>query len=109
MTLTPEEMLAFKRFTLSITEKPRPLESQPCVREGVFLWCEDWEIIEISKYFFNGRDMYFTDPPPNRLKHNPLWSKEDIAAKAEALWEAQGSAAKVLEVLHARRSNGHPH
>ena len=73
-----EDILKLKRYCQSIIHKPLPIESQKCIREGDQIWLVDWEIIEICKYLFNGAAMYRDDPPPNRLKHNTIWSKEVI-------------------------------
>lgn len=100
-----EETIKLKRFCQEIINKPRPMEDQPHAREGVFLWCEDWEIIEILKYFFNGKEGYFGDPPPNRLKNNPLWSKEKIEEKALNLMEAYKDADGIIEYFRANRAS----
>ena len=102
-----EEILALKLFCQEICTRPRPLDIQPCKREGIFLWCQDWELIEICKYLFNGKDAYYGDPPPNRLKFNPLWSKDDIATKAEGLIKDLVNADKIIEYLRSVR-NGNP-
>lgn len=104
----PDEILQLKRFLQSIIEKPMPMDTQHPVRDGVFLWCDEWEMIEILKYLFNGREMYILDPPPNRLKNNPLWSKEDIMQKAEALIAEHFSAAAIIETLKRKREQNAP-
>lgn len=101
-----EDALKFKNFCQSVINRPRAFADQPCKREGVFIWCDDWEIIELCKYFFNGREAYYGDPPPNRLKLNPLWSKDDIAAKAEALVADHKEADAIIEALRGRRNHG---
>ena len=85
MTFSDKDIIKLKRFTESIIADPRPLDKQSCVSKNGKLWCEDWEIIEICKYIFNGKSMYYGDPPPNRLKNNDLWSKEKIEEQAEKL------------------------
>lgn len=99
-----EDILKFKIYCQSITMTPRPLEAQPHTRGAGRLWCEDWEIIEVLKYLFHGRELYLGDPPPNRLKNNPLWSQEDIIAKAEALKEQFKDADEIIEHLRSRRN-----
>ena len=100
---TDDEILQLKRYLQTIIDKPRRMDEQPHRREGVFLFCEDWEIIEILKYLFNGAPTYDADPPPNRLKHNPLWSKAAIAAQAEQLLATYGSAELIIDALRRRR------
>lgn len=98
------DRLAFKNFCQSITDNPRPIESQFNVRQDGFLWCDDWEIIELCKYFFNGHEGYLGDPPPNRLKKNPLWSKEKIVSFATALKDEFQTTEAIIEHLRKRRT-----
>jgi len=97
------DTLALKTYCQSITIKPRRFDQQSFKREGVFLWCDDWEIIEILKYLFHGKEVYYGDPPPNRLKNNPLWSKEDIEKKAESLIAEFKTSDAIIENLKQRR------
>ena len=101
---TDADKLEFKRFCQSIIESPRPMDDCNMKRSGAFIWCDEWEIIEILKYLFNGPDMYAQDPPPNRLKNNPLWSKEEIVAKAEGLIKVYSTAENIIGALKARRA-----
>ncbi len=101
-----EDCLKFRIFCQSIIVSPRPIDAQYHKREGIFIWCEDWEIIELCKYLFHGRELYYGDPPPNRLKFNPLWSKDDIAEKAEKLIAEFKDADSIIEHLRKRRTNG---
>ena len=71
--LNDQDILKIKRYCQEIINRPRPIEDQAHRKQGGCLWCRDWEIIELTKYLFNGRSAYFGDPPPNRLKNNPLW------------------------------------
>jgi hypothetical protein len=103
---SPEEILALKEFCQRIINRPRPIDDQPHKREGIFVWCEDWEMIEICKYLFNGREAYYGDPPPNRLKFNPLWSKDKIAESAETLTRTFNSVKEIIDVLEERRNHG---
>lgn len=100
-----EDVLKLRRFCQSIISNPRSMDNQPCTRIGSMMWCEDWEIIEICKYLFHGSQLYHGDPPPNRLKNNTLWSKEDIAAKSEKLIEILKTADDIIEYLKRRREN----
>lgn len=102
---TRDDEIALRNYCQVVIMKPRRMEDQPHVRQGIHLWCDDWEIIEILKYFFNGREGYFGDPPPNRLKKNPLWSKEDIASKAEQmLVKYDKDVHKIILALKCRRT-----
>ena len=80
-----EQIRVFENYLQKIIERPRTIDSQPHIRKNGFLWCDDWRIIEILKYLINGREMYIGDPPPNRLKNNPLWTKDMIMCQAEEL------------------------
>ena len=104
MDLTESDRIQLKRFVQRVTERPAPIEVQPNRREGVFLWCEDWELIELGKCLFMGNDVYLNDPPPRRLRYNPLWSQADIVAKAEALRQKYaGNAGEIINDLESRR------
>ncbi len=98
-----EDQLIFMNYLQKLIEKPRRIQDQPHTRDGRFLWCEDWEIIEVLKYFFNGHEGYMGDPPPNRLKDNPLWSKEQIVAYAKQLLEENKTPDAIIEALKTRR------
>lgn len=83
MQFNETQLTSIKNYCQRIIERPLPRGVQKWVTDGKHCWCEDWEAIEICKYLFNGREAYIGDPPPNRLKDNPLWSKEEIMAKGE--------------------------
>lgn len=104
-TFNEEDILKLNKFCHEIVTHPRRLEKQKCVREGSFIWCEDWEIIEILKYLFN-EELYLSDPLPNRLKGNPLWSQQDIIKKAEALVAEHKTADKIIAVLKEKAKHG---
>ena len=103
MTFSKEDILALKNYCQWITEHPRPIDKQLHVQQQGFLWCDDWRIIEILKYFFNGEPMYLSDPPPNRLKANPLWSKDVILAQAEHLYEEYKTAEGIINHFKQQR------
>ena len=101
---TQEEYLKYKNFVQKITSKPAPIEDQPHKREGLFLWCEDWELIELGKFLFMGKSTYLGDPPPRRLKFNPLFNQEKIISDGEALLNKyNGDAEKIIQSLEERR------
>ena len=103
MFFLPDDILKLKNFCQQITDKPRPLNAQWNVRKDGFIWCADWKIIELLKYFFNGREMYIGDPPPNRLKKNPLWNKEAIMEEAELIKTFCSDTDAIIEYLKKLR------
>lgn len=102
---TQDEGLQFKIYLQSIINNPRTMDQQAHTRSNGFMWCDDWEIIEILKYFFNGPEGYDGDPPPNRLKRNPLWSKAEIVNKAEQLKACYETPDKIIQYFRLRREN----
>lgn len=102
--MSPEGALKVKNFVQSITERPAPIESQPFKREGIFTWCDDWELIELGKCLFMGKEVYLGDPPPRRLKFNPLFDQAGIVQAVDALLQKHGGDAdKIIEELETRR------
>lgn len=101
--LSAEDKVKLKRLCQEIIDKPRMMEDQPHQRKGKYLWCEDWEMIEILKYLFLGKDEYHRDPPPNRLKGNPLWSKSDIEGKVLHLMEMNPKVESIIEIIRTVR------
>ena len=99
-----DDIIKLKRFCQEIISKPRPMEDQPSERRDGFLWCRDWEIIEILKYLFLGHDIYMMELPPRRLKNNPLWSKAEIEKKASLLLPLSGHADRIIEQLRVYRN-----
>lgn len=98
-----EEILKLKIFCQTITRSPRSLDQQPNTRQNGKSFCDDWEIIEIIKFLFNG-ELYWGDPLPNRLKNNPLFlGKQDIANKANKLIQELNSVDAIIEHLKQRR------
>ncbi len=107
MNFIRDDILKIQNFCQSIIEKPRPINAQPHKQENGSMWCEDWELIEICKYFYNGRDFYYQDPPPNRLKKNKIWPGKDfIAQEAEKVCaECSGNMDRIVEALKRRRDD----
>lgn len=103
MNFTVQEILNLKTFCQTITRDPRSFEEQFHVRQDEFIWCRDWEIIEICKCLFNGRDMYIQDPEPNRLKRNPFFSKEIIMKKADEITEKFKTVDAIISFLKEER------
>lgn len=79
---TDNGIRGLQEFLQNVIFRPLPLDSQITVRDGDKIWCQDWEVIELCKCLWHGEDVYRADPPPNRLKNNPLWSKDAIIEKA---------------------------
>jgi len=77
---TEKEIIQLKEYLSSIIGNPTPFSKQKSVfgPDKFCQWCEEWELIEMLKYLINGKNNYFLDPPPNRLKKSTLWSKEKI-------------------------------
>jgi len=55
-----------------------PLEDQEHIGEGKNLWCLDWWVIEIGKYFFEGEVDYVRFPLARRCENNDNFKKKDI-------------------------------
>lgn len=104
MKFTENEIIKLRRFCQAIINNPRPFDNQPSQRDGIYLWCEDWEIIEVLKFMFLGREIYYADPPPNRLKNNHLWSQDEISRKAEDLMDRYRNVDNIIEFLKTERS-----
>lgn len=102
--MTTHEIIQLKRFCQEIINTPKAIEEQPSIREGSFLWCADWEMIEIMKYLFLGETVYFVELPPRRLRNNPLWSKEAIKTKVEELLKVYETTEKIIEALRHERN-----
>ena len=82
--LDEKEKTVLKEHLQRIIGIPVPFDKQKSIfgKNHVCLWCEEWEIIEMLKFLFNGKDNYYLDPPPNRIKDSiGLWSKESIEKK----------------------------
>ncbi len=99
MIFSDEDLLKLKNYLQRVIDKPRWISHQPHVQKGEFLWCDDWRIIEILKYLIYGPAAYEQDPPPNRLKNNPLWSKEQIVKDAEEMWKTCVSADNLITIF----------
>lgn len=106
MSFNAEDILKFKRYCQEICFKPLPLSAQACQRQGTYLWCLDWEMIELLKCLFNGSGAYLGDPPPRRLRNNPLWSKDTIISKVYTLIAEYKTAEKIIEYLREVRNGG---
>jgi len=99
MTFSEDDLLKLKNYLQQIIDKPRWISHQPHVRQGPHLWCDDWRIIEVLKYLIYGAAAYEQDPPPNRLKNNPLWSKAQIVADADELYRTCVSADNLINIF----------
>jgi hypothetical protein len=99
-----EDVLKLKGYCGDVLNNLRPFEEQPHQREGIFLFCEDWEIVELLKRMFNGHDTYMKESPPRRLKFNPLWSQEAIDVKGQQLIDELKTADAIIE--HFKKMRG---
>lgn len=102
--MTADDILQLRRFVQRIIERPRSMDEQPHTREGVRLWCEDWHLIELGKCLFHSEPVYRGDPPPRRLRCNPLWSQEAIILEARQLQEQFPVVTDLIAHLEARRN-----
>lgn len=97
------EILAIKNFTQYIIEKPVAIEAQKHERRGIYLFCEEWEAIEILKVLIHTEPVYLGDPPPNRLKNNPLFDQADIIRKAKTMMrffeDCRNSSPEIKEIF----------
>ena len=84
-TFTQKEIIALEEYLQKIIGEPTPFDKQKSIfgPNKFCQWCEEWELIEMLKYLFNGKDIYYRDPPPNRLKNSEHWSKPAIEEKVE--------------------------
>lgn len=103
MIINKEDMKKIQKFCQWIIQNPLPFDKQKFTRQGMHIWCRDWEIIEILKYLINGHDGYMGDPPPNRLKFNPLWCKEDIVTTGKNLLNSFDNVDEIIRILKRRR------
>lgn len=101
---TREQNLVFQNYLQQIIEKPRRIEDQPHQRDGRFLWCRDWELIELLKCLFNGDD-YAGDPPPNRLKDNPFFDKSVIMGRTKEIIDQYKTPEAIVAYLKEWRQS----
>lgn len=82
-TFTEAEQIPLKEYLASIIGNPTPFHKQQTIYgdKQNCLWCEEWEMIEMLKFLIYGREYYYNDPPPNRLKKSDKWSKEQVEQK----------------------------
>lgn len=85
-TFDSKEIIMLKEYLGRLQGRLTPFSKQKSImgEDGFCMWCEEWETVEMLKYLINGKDMYFADPPPNRLKKSKEWSKEAIEQKVIA-------------------------
>jgi len=103
MTLSETDQRKMRNYCQKVITSLLAPSEQIWKQEGEWTWCEDWEIIEMCKYLFNG-DLYQGDPPPRRLRGNPLWSKQKIMEKVDTLMtEFEGSVTRMIDYMEARR------
>lgn len=100
---SPEDRIILKNYCQKIIDNPKPIDHQEHERKDGFLWCLDWKIIEVLKCCFNGKEMYIADPPPNRLKNNPLFSKGLIVEEVARLKKNLESASAIVNYLKEQR------
>jgi len=107
ITLSSKEKITLENHLNSIIGNPTPFDKQKSVigEDGFCLWCEEWELIEMLKYLFNGKEVYDRDPPPNRLKKSTIWSKEAIEQKVIQDLGTMESIDQIVNYFITRRNN----
>jgi hypothetical protein len=108
-TFTQREIITLEEYLQTIIGNPTPFYKQKSVFDdnGRCLWCEEWELIEMLKFLFNGKDIYYRDPPPNRLKNSTAWSKEAVEAKVEQELGSMETVEQIINYLRKVRENFH--
>lgn len=107
--MTDSEIYELKNYLNDgIINHPRPFEEQPHGRLGNYLFCEDWEFMEILKYLIIGKEGYLLEPPPKRLKENPLFNQAYIVEQADMLVNQFGTADKIIDYIKERRNDRNP-
>ena len=76
--MTDKDILKIKQFMQFVIDHPLSFDNQEVIVRDGYKWCQDWWTVEIGKFLINGEEIYKIEPPPHRLKDNPLWSKEKI-------------------------------
>jgi len=103
--LSSPEAKKMSLYCQRVIQNLRTPDEQPWQQEKGWIWCDDWEVIELCKCLFNGIEGYRNDPPPRRLRGNPLWSQEAIIAEATKLARECGGADKIIALFETRRSH----
>jgi len=106
ITLSSKEKIMLENHLNSIIGNPTSFDNQKSIMgdDGFCLWCEEWELIEMLKYLFNGKEVYDRDPPPNRLKKSTVWSKEAIEQKVIQDLDAMDSVEQIITYFNMRRN-----
>ena len=107
-TLEEKEKTALKEYLQKVIGNPTPFDKQKSIfgENKLCLWCDEWEVIEMLKFMFNGKDNYYLDPPPNRIKNSVgLWSKEAIEAKVEKELGNMETTEQIIEYFKNRREH----
>lgn len=104
-TFTEKEIVVLKEYLAQITGRPIPFAKQKTVFDinGKCQWCEEWEMIEMLKYLINGKENYYYDPPPNRLKYSTAWSKENVEAKVIKDLDSLQSIEEIIDYFKKAR------
>lgn len=103
MHISENESTSLKHFCQLLINCPLRMEQQQYVIKDEKIWCSEWESLELCKYIIYGKPYYYNDPPPNRLKHNSLWNKEEIERKAEILLTKFNTVAELILFLKQNR------
>ena len=105
--LNEDEIIVLKQYLQKVIGYPTPFDKQKSIfgQNKFCQWCEEWEIIEMLKFLFNGKDMYYSDPPPNRLKNSSFWSKQAIEEKVERDLGKMDNVEQIIEYFKDKREH----
>lgn len=106
MNISENESTDLKHLCQLLINCPLKMEQQQHVIKDSKIWCSEWESLELCKYIIYGKDYYYRDPVPNRLKHNPLFpGKAVIEQKAEKLLASFNTVSELITFLKNNRVN----
>lgn len=107
INFTKSDMNDLKNCLARILDHPTSFDKQKSIMgpNKFCLWCEEWEVIEMLKYLINGKEDYYKDPPPNRLKKSTLWSKEKIEEKVIRDLDAMTSVDQIVDYFKHKREH----
>lgn len=106
MNMSESEVTDLKHFCQVLINAPLSMKQQQHEIKGGKIWCSEFETIELCKYIIYGRDYYYKDVLPNRLKNNSLFpGKAVIEQKAEKLLSSFSTVAELITFLKNNRAN----
>jgi hypothetical protein len=109
-TFNDKEIIQLKEYLSSVIGNPTPFAKQKSIfrSDGFCQWCDEWELIEMLKYLINGKDNYYADPIPNRLRKSDVFpGKKFIEEKVIKSFDSYGSVDEIIN--HFKRIRGAYH